>query len=86
MIHLVQFKIQLAKVKVSNLSKVVERRVVADDLSDLVESMYSTAFSLAHSGTLGLPGKIPLSGFEPFFKKKDSFLIGRFTNEKTVNI
>jgi hypothetical protein len=48
-------------VQKSNLSKVVEEKVVEEDLSDLVDSMYSIAFSLSHSGTLGVPRRIPLS-------------------------
>jgi hypothetical protein len=67
----------------SNISKVVEEKVVEEELFYLVDCMYSTAFSLAHSGTLGVPRRIPLSRYEPLVKKDDSFLLGGFTNERT---
>ncbi len=45
--------------------------------------MYAAAFTRASLGTLGLPRPYPKSSYEPFVKKKDSFIISGFIDEVT---
>jgi murein L,D-transpeptidase YcbB/YkuD len=53
------------------------------NLVALVNKMYDSANSNGCIGSLGVPRSYPESFYEPFEKKKDSFIIGGFIDEST---
>ena len=53
------------------------------NLAELVNKMYDSANSNGYIGSLGVPRPYPESFYEPFEKKKDSFIIGGFIDEST---
>ena len=66
-----------------SVSRIVLEKLPHSNLLDLVDNMYTSAFALAHLGSLGLPKPFPKSSYEPLVEKMDSFIIGGFINEET---